>query len=173
MGNEFKGPSLRAGGNLEAGAQQRTERLAHLHQHAVAAGTQQALVEAQVVGDIVAPFFHRMLHAGERGLDVGDVLRGGTFGRQPHGRRLDHAAQVLQVTQELGGEPGLGLPGHDVRVKPVPVLLGQHPGAHLGAGADHALGHQRLDGLAHHRPAHAQFLAQQGLGRQWTRYPAA
>ena len=45
--------SARAGrprvGDLEAGAQQRAQRLAHLRQHAVVAGAQQALVKAQVV----------------------------------------------------------------------------------------------------------------------------
>ena len=154
------------GGDLEARAQQRAERLAHLHQHAVVGGPQQPLVEAQVVADVVAPALDGFAHAGIGRLEPGKVLRVGALRREPHRRWLDDAAQLLQVAQEVARQPGGALPGDELGVEPVPVVGRQHPGAELRPGDEHALGHERLHGLAHHRAAHPQRGPQRRLGRQ-------
>ena len=65
------------------------------------AGAQQTLVEAQVVRHVVSAVLDGSLHAGVGGLDLGDVLRRGALGGQAHASGLDHAAQLLQVAQEL------------------------------------------------------------------------
>ena len=153
------------GGNLETGAQQRAQRPAHLHQHAVVAGADQALVKAQVGRDVVAPKLDGVFHARIGLLHIGNVGRQRTQRGKTHGSGLDHAAQVLQILQKIHRQTSLGLPDDHVGIEPVPLVFRLHPGAHLGAGGQQALGHQRLDRLADHRAADTQFLAQQRLGR--------
>ena len=86
------------------------------------AGAQQALVEEQVVAHVVAAVVDSVLHAGVGGLEFADVLRGGALSSQAHRSGLDQAAQLLQVTQEIARQPGLGLPSHHIGVEPVPLL---------------------------------------------------
>ncbi|MDT4861937.1 hypothetical protein FQZ97_965610 [compost metagenome] len=160
-----RGPVLAGGRYLEAGAQQRTQRTAHLHQHAVVAGADEALVKAQVGRDVVAAEFDGALHAREGVFHLGNVFGGGALGGQRHRGGLDHAAQVLQVAQELGRQARLRLPDDDVGVEPVPLVGRLHARAHLRAAGHEALGDQRLDRFAHHGPAHAELFAQERLRR--------
>jgi hypothetical protein len=159
-------PVFLGGGQLEAGPQQRTERLAHLHQHPVVAGAQQALVEAQVVRHVVAAVLDGVFHAGEGGFDFSEIVDRGALGGDAHRRRFHHPAQLLQVAQELVRQPDPRVPVDDRLVEPVPLIGRQHARAHLRPGAEQALGDQRLDGFAHHGAAHAEFIAQQRLGRE-------
>src|SRR6185369_2349066 len=82
-----------------------------------------------------------------------------------HGRGLEHASQLLQVAHELARQARFRFPEDDVRVEPVPLLLGQHAGADLRAGRNQPFGDQRLHGFPDHRAADPELLAQPGLGR--------
>src|SRR5436305_350526 len=88
-----------------SGSSKAAARRAHLHDHAVAACTQQALVEAQVVRDVVAALLDRMPHAFVRVLDLADVPCGCPLRRKAYGGGLEHTPQVLQVAQEFAREP--------------------------------------------------------------------
>ena len=137
------------------------------------AGKQQALMKAQVVADIVATFENSALHAGKGRFDVVNVMLRGALRCQPDRRRLNDQAQVLQVAHKFGRQASAGLPGDHIRVKPVPLVAGLHPGANLGAGQDQALSHQRLHSLPHHSSTDAQLSAQQRFRRQGTSGPEA
>ena len=165
QGQRLGRTALFTGGQLKTGAQQRAERLAHLHQHAVVRSPQQALVEPQIEGHVVTALGHGAFHAGVGLFNAGNVFWRGTQRGQLDGSGLHHAAQILQVPDEFWGQTCNGLPGNDVGIEPVPLVRRQHAGAHFGAGHDQAFGHQGLDGLSHHGAAHAQFLAQHRLGR--------
>ena len=52
-------------------------------------------MEQQVMGDIVAAKFNRVLHAGVGGFNVLNILRSGAFRSESDGRRFNHAPQIL------------------------------------------------------------------------------
>jgi DNA-binding transcriptional MocR family regulator len=88
-----------AGRDFKTGAQQGAQHLAHLLQHAVAAGAQQALVKAQVKCHVIATALYSTLHACVGTFNLCYVFGRRAFSRQAHGGGLHHTAQVLQVSQ--------------------------------------------------------------------------
>ena len=87
---------------------------------------------------------HDLDHVAEALLDVLAPVAGG----QPGGERLDGPAQLVQLAALVIALRTEGAPFDDVGVEQVPVTDRADPGAHVGPGADQALGLEDAQGLA-------------------------
>ena len=97
---------------------------------------------------------------------IGAILVRRRGGRQRRRRRLHGVAQ-LEDLGEVAVEVGiLELPAHHVDIELVPFLARPHARAALGARFDQPLAGERADGLAHHRAADIEHLADLHFRRQ-------
>ena len=94
------------------------------------------------------------------------VFRGGIDRRQRRGRRLDAEPHLEEFAHQAVREMPVEDPGEHLGVEQVPLVFGMHVGADARTLTDESLGREDLHGLAHHRAAGAELLAELGLDGQ-------
>lgn len=98
---------------------------------------------------------HDLDHVAETLLNVLAPVTGGQAG----GQRLDGPPKVLQLAALVITLRPEGAPLDDVGVQQIPVTHRPDPRAHIGAGADQALGLENTQGLPHHGAGDLEALA--------------
>lgn len=111
-----------------------------LAQEAVSRRIQQHRMEGHVGGSAVSIAIPRSAHAGEEGAHRHDVACRCTLRRQLCRLRLDHAAEVEQVGDEIGLDRRVRMPVQQLGIQDLPPVAGQHAGAGPRAASASSVG---------------------------------
>ena len=98
--------------------------------------------------------------------EFGDVGLGASRRRERGGARLDGEANFGEIAEKAPVDAGIEMPGEHVGIEHVPGAALAHHGADPRLGGEQALGNQRLDALAQHRPRHAEHRDEFGIAGQ-------
>ncbi|MNZ95383.1 hypothetical protein D3C78_1145290 [compost metagenome] len=129
----------------------------------VVAGGEDAFVEELVGAVVIDAAVHRPFQRVTGQQDRVHLFAGCALAGPAHGHRLDGAAQVEQIVDEVFRQAAARQPADDLWIEEIPAPYRQHPRADFRPDLEHAFGNQGLDGFTDDRAAHAELFAEVGF----------